>query len=151
MFSERDNFFMQRALQLAEVAAHANEVPVGAVLVYDDVIIGEGYNCPISSNDPTAHAETIALRAAAKHIANYRLIRSKLYVTLEPCMMCAGAMVHARIAQLIYGAADPKAGAISSQAHYLDQTFLNHCVQYHSGLLADQCGAILSRFFKERR
>lgn len=151
MFSDRDIFWMQRAIHLAEQAAVADEVPVGAVLVYNDEIIGEGFNRPISHCDPTSHAEIIALRQGAEKIGNYRLLKSTLYVTLEPCIMCAGAMVHARIDQLIYGAADLKAGAIVSQANILEHAFLNHKVKHKGGLLADQCGQLLSQFFREKR
>ena len=151
MFSDRDLFWMQRALQLAALAASQDEVPVGAVLVLDDQVIGEGFNRPISLHDPTAHAEIMALRAAAKNIENYRLIDATLYVTLEPCIMCAGAIVHARIKQLIYGASDLKAGAIMSRAQVLDKPFLNHRTMHKGGLLADQCSEILSQFFKAKR
>ena len=151
LFSERDTFWMQQALLLAAHAAQQNEVPVGAVLVLDDQVIGEGYNCPISKHDPTAHAEIIALRQGAEKVGNYRLVNSTLYVTLEPCLMCAGAMVHARIKRLVYGATDLKAGAIVSMARALDKSFLNHRVDHAGGLLARPCGEILSRFFQERR
>ncbi|OGT34906.1 MAG: tRNA-specific adenosine deaminase [Gammaproteobacteria bacterium RIFCSPHIGHO2_12_FULL_37_14] len=151
MFSEQDKIFMQRAIELAQQAAAHHEVPIGALLVLDNEIIAEGYNCPISQHDPCAHAEIIALRHASRKLANYRLINTALYVTLEPCMMCAGAMVHARIKRLVYGAADPKAGAIVSKAHCLDQPFLNHHVEYSGGLLAEQCGSLLSLFFQAKR
>lgn len=151
MFSDHDTVWMQRAIQLAESAASCGEVPVGAVLVLDNQIIGEGFNCPISHCDPTAHAEIIALRKGAEKIDNYRLLNATLYVTLEPCIMCAGAMVHARIKHLIYGANDPKAGAIVSMAQVLDKPFLNHRIAYSGGLLAEQCGLMLSQFFQARR
>lgn len=151
MFSSHDEFFMQRALALAAQAASANEVPVGAVLVLDNEIIGEGFNSPINHNDPCAHAEILALRQGAAKIGNYRLLNSTLYVTLEPCLMCAGAMVHARIKKLVYGASDPKAGAIMSKSQTLDHAFLNHKVDYAGGLMAQACGEILSQFFRERR
>ena len=151
MFSDRDIFWMERAIHLAEQAAVADEVPVGAVLVYNDEIIGEGFNRPISHCDPTSHAEIIALRQGAEKIGNYRLLKSTLYVTLEPCIMCAGAMVHARIDQLIYGTTDLKAGAIVSQANILEHAFLNHKVNHKGGLLADRCGQLLSQFFREKR
>ncbi|TAK71858.1 MAG: tRNA adenosine(34) deaminase TadA [Gammaproteobacteria bacterium] len=150
-FSDRDTFWMQRAIQLAELAAAQGEVPVGAVLVLEDEVIGEGHNRPISQQDPTAHAEMVALRAGAEKIGNYRLVNAMLYVTLEPCIMCAGAMVHARVKRVVYGASDPKAGAIVSRAKILDNSFLNHRVEYAGGLLAEQCGALLSRFFQARR
>ncbi|SRR5579883_1147941 len=151
MFSDQDIIWMQRAIQLAEYAAMQEEVPVGAILVLNDQVIGEGYNQPISQCDPTAHAEIMALRAGAERIGNYRLLNATLYVTLEPCLMCAGAIVHARIKQVIYGATDPKAGAIVSMAKVLDKPFLNHRVAYTGGLLADLCGTMLSRFFQARR
>lgn len=151
MIAERDEYWMQHALSLAARARQADEVPVGAVLVLEDEMIAEGYNSPISLSDPTAHAEIITLRKAAKKIGNYRLLNTTLYVTLEPCIMCAGAIVHARVQRLVYGATDPKAGVIHSRLQMLDQTFLNHRVEYVGGLLAPQCGAILSEFFRERR
>ena len=147
----RDEHWMRHALQLAEHAASKQEVPVGAVLVLNNEVIGEGYNSPITHNDPCAHAEIIALRNGAKTLNNYRLIDTTLYVTLEPCLMCAGAMVHARIKRLIFGANDPKAGVIESVAQMLDFPFLNHRVNYSGGLLAEQCGGVLSKFFRERR
>ena len=150
-FLNYDNDFMQRALQLAEKAAAENEVPVGAVLVLNNEIIGEGYNKPIASNDPCAHAEIIALRESAKKLGNYRLVDATLYVTLEPCLMCAGAMVHARIKHLIYGALDPRAGAVISQLQALDQPFLNHRVHHVGGVHAEACGKILSDFFRMKR
>ena len=151
MFSERDHYWMQRAIQLAEIAATKNEVPVGAILVCDDQIMGERFNTPIAQHDPTAHAEMVALRAAATQLGNYRLLNSTLYVTLEPCIMCAGAMVHARIERLLFGAYDPRAGAVTSMAQVLDKPFLNHRVQHAGGLLAEQCGGLLSKFFQARR
>ena len=150
--SAQDSFFMQRALTLAHQAAHEyNEVPIGAVIVLNNEIIGEGLNCPIFRCDPSAHAEIIALRAGANEIANYRLINTTLYVTLEPCMMCVGAMVHARIKRLIYGASDKKAGAVSSKISCLDQPFLNHRIEHLGGLMAEQCGQLLSYFFQNKR
>lgn len=146
-----DLIWMHRALQLAETARAENEVPVGAVLVVDNEIIAEGYNCPIATHDPSAHAEMVVMRRAAEKIQNYRLVNSTLYVTLEPCLMCAGAMVHARIGRLVFGASDPRAGAVQSQSRVLDHSFLNHRVQYEGGVLAVPCGAILSDFFKSRR
>lgn len=151
MQSEQDLHWMRYALHLAERAASENEVPVGAVLVLNNEVIGEGYNCPIKHDDPTAHAEMIALRTGAKKINNYRLLNTTLYVTLEPCMMCAGAMVHSRIDRLVFGASDPRTGAISSSAQVLDFPFLNHRIQYSGGVLADHCGGVLSNFFRERR
>jgi len=146
-----DLFWMQKAIDLAKQAARTGEVPVGAVLVLNDEIIGQGFNLSISHSDPTAHAEIIALRTGAEKIGNYRLLNSTLYVTLEPCVMCAGAMVHARVKKLIYGAYDFKSGAVSSQSQVLDQTFLNHKVQHTGGFFKDECGALLSEFFSEKR
>jgi tRNA(adenine34) deaminase len=146
-----DLIWMQRALELARLGAAAGEVPVGAVLVLNNEVIGEAYNSPIADHDPSAHAEMLALRAGAKKTQNYRLINACLYVTLEPCIMCVGAMVHARIQRLVYAANDPKTGAIQSQARLLDETFLNHRVQYEGGVLGHECGKLLSDFFRERR
>lgn len=142
--------FMREALELASQAAAVGEVPVGAVVVQDGAVIGRGYNRPISSADPTAHAEIVALREAAARLGNYRLAGCELYVTLEPCAMCVGAMVHARLARVVYGARDPKTGACGS---LVDLTSLatNHHARFESGLLADECGAVLKRFFAERR
>lgn len=151
MMSTSDEFFMRRAMELAKAGAEAGEVPVGAVLVLNNEIIGEGYNAPIAKHDPSAHAEIQALRAGAAKINNYRLLNSTLYVTLEPCMMCAGAMVHARINRLVYAASDPKAGVISTKLQLLDQPFLNHRVDYEGGVLGDECSAMLSGFFRSRR
>lgn len=141
---------MQRALDLAAHAQQQNEVPIGAVLVLNNETIGEGWNSPISSNDPTAHAEINALRDAAKRIGNYRLINSTLYVTLEPCMMCVGALIHARIGQLIYGADDPKSGAIKSVINIREYKF-NHQFEVKSGVLAEESKHLLQTFFKEKR
>ncbi|EKD73877.1 MAG: tRNA-specific adenosine deaminase [uncultured bacterium] len=150
MFSQDDTAWMQRAIRLAETAANNQEVPVGAVLVQDNHIIGEGWNCPISAHDPSAHAEMIALRQGAAAIKNYRLVDTTLYVTLEPCMMCVGAIVHARVKRVIYGASDPKTGAVTSVLQ-LGEFCFNHRVNYVGGLLAEQCGALLQHFFRERR
>lgn len=144
---QQDSYFMQQALKLAKHAEAQNEVPVGAVLVLDDTIIAEGWNQPISSIDPTSHAEIIALRKAAQKLNNYRLINTTLYVTLEPCMMCVGAMLHARIKRLVFGADDPKSGAVQ----LLDNKQLNHKIIYQGGILAAECGALLTDFFKQRR
>jgi tRNA(adenine34) deaminase len=146
-----DRYWMQKALLLAQQAADINEVPVGAIVVKDNEIIGMGFNQLISLCDPTAHAEIQALRNAASHIGNYRLNGAVLYVTLEPCGMCAGAIVHSRIARLVYGAAEPKAGVIVSQAHQLDAAYLNHKVLYQGGVCADDCSKIISHFFARRR
>jgi tRNA(Arg) A34 adenosine deaminase TadA len=147
----RDADFMHEALALAAEGAALGEVPVGAVLVQDGAIIGRGFNCPISSHDPSAHAEMVAIRAAAQAVDNYRLPGSTLYVTLEPCSMCAGLIVHARIQRVVYGATEPKAGVALSRGEFFNQAFLNHRVLIEGGVLADECGAVLSEFFKVRR
>lgn len=143
--------FMQQAMVLAMQAATQQEVPVGAIVVKDGVIIGRGSNAPIALHDPSAHAEMLALRDAAKNIGNYRLVDCTLYVTLEPCAMCAGAIQHARIARLVYGAADPKTGACGSVVDLMSEPKLNHHTQVTSGVLAEDCGHLLSNFFKARR
>ena len=143
--------FMRAALAQAEEARARNEVPVGAVVVRDGQIIGAGHNQPVRSADPTAHAEIVALRAAAQATGNYRLTGATLYVTVEPCVMCAGALVHARIATLVYGAAEPTAGAIASTQRVLDEPALNHRVHVESGVLADECRELLQEFFRARR
>lgn len=145
-----DEDWMKEALELAYQASKQDEVPVGAIVVLDDEIIGKGFNQPISSNDPSAHAEIVALRDAAQQQRNYRLTGSKLYVTLEPCPMCAGAMLHARVKNLIYGAKDPKTGAIDSKISLLNQTW-NHTIETHQGVLAKDCSKLLIDFFKKRR
>lgn len=143
--------FMQQAIALAMQAASHQEVPVGAVVVRDGVVIGRGSNAPIALHDPSAHAEMLALRDAAKNIGNYRLVDCTLYVTLEPCAMCAGAIQHARIARLVYGAADPKTGACGSVVDLMSEPKLNHHTLVTSGVLAEDCGHMLSNFFKARR
>jgi len=147
----RDAAYMRRALELARHAEEAGEVPVGALVVLNDEIIGEGWNQPIVTHDPTAHAEIVALRAAAVRTKNYRIPEAVLYVTLEPCAMCAGAMVHARMARVVYGAADPKSGAAGSVFNLLESSTLNHRAQITRGMLAQECGDILRRFFESRR
>lgn len=142
---------MAQALKLAEHAASAGEVPVGAIVVSEGKIIGEGWNQPIGSSDPCAHAEIVALRQAAKNIGNYRLSGATLYVTLEPCTMCAGALVHARIERLVYGACEPKSGVIESNTPLLDAPYFNHSIDCQGGVLADQCSALMSDFFQQRR
>jgi tRNA(adenine34) deaminase len=146
-----DEYYMQKALLLAAKAAELGEVPVGAVIVENDVVIGEGWNQPIASHDPTAHAELVALRAAAQQKANYRLPTVSVYVTLEPCTMCLGAMVHARVGRLVYGAREPKSGVIESNGSLLNADYLNHQLEVCGGVLAPQCSALLSDFFKQRR
>jgi tRNA(adenine34) deaminase len=142
---------MREALALAAEAAAAGEVPVGAVVVKDGVVIGRGFNRPLSSNDPTAHAEIVALREAAALLGNYRLPGCDLYVTLEPCAMCVGAMMHARIARVVFGARDPKAGACGSVVDLPAVQALNHHATFEGGLLAEACGAALKEFFAARR
>lgn len=142
---------MREAIALAQQAAAQEEVPVGAVVVKDGVIIGRGSNAPIGLHDPSAHAEMLALRDAAQHIGNYRLVDCALYVTLEPCAMCAGAIQHARIARLVYGASDAKTGACGSVVDLMSEPKLNHHTQVTAGLLAEECGQLLSAFFKARR
>jgi len=142
---------MRAALALAEEAARAGEVPVGAVVVKEGRIVGRGYNRPITSADPTAHAEIVALREAAAALGNYRLPGCELYVTLEPCAMCVGAMVHARIARIVYGAPDPKTGACGSIVDLPALATFNHHGTFEGGLLAEECGGVLKRFFAERR
>ena len=139
------------ALELAAEGAALGEVPVGAVLVQHGEVVGRGFNCPISGSDPSAHAEMVAIRAAAQAVSNYRLPGSTLYVTLEPCSMCAGLIVHSRIARVVYGAAEPKAGVVQSQGRFFAQGFLNHRVLHEGGVLAQECGQILSDFFRMRR
>ena len=146
-----DEGFMRRALELAAEGAGRGEVPVGAVLVIDGKIVGEGFNRPLGSFDPTAHAEIEALRAAAASLGNYRLTGSTLYVTLEPCTMCAGALVHARVARLVYGAAEPRSGAVVSSAQVLDNPALNHRVSITAGVLGEAAATLLRDFFRARR
>ena len=150
-YTSLDERFMHRALALARHAQEAGEIPVGAVVVFDGAIVGEGWNQPIRSHDPSAHAEMVALRAAAARLRNYRLPGVTLYVTLEPCAMCAGAIVHARVARVVYGAADPKAGAAGSVFDLLASERLNHRAQITSGVLDEECGEVLRRFFEARR
>lgn len=146
-----DTFWLQHALKLAQAAESAGEVPVGAVLVANNEIIAEGWNRPISSCDPTAHAEIIALRLGAAKLGNYRLMDTTLYVTLEPCAMCAGAMVHARIKRLVFGSYDPRAGAVGSVFNILEEKQLNHRIDYSGGLLDEECSVLLKNFFKAKR
>lgn len=151
MSTESDSIWMQHALALARRAEQEGEVPVGAVLVKNGELVGEGWNRPISGRDPTAHAEIVALRAGAQTLGNYRLADTTLYVTLEPCVMCAGAIIHARVTRLVYGADDPKTGAVKSVAGIFDMPAHNHRVSVTGGILATECGALLSAFFKARR
>lgn len=151
MLNLSDEYWMAEALALAEQAASLGEVPVGAVLVRDGVVIGRGHNQPISSQDPTAHAEVVALRDAARQQGNYRLADTTLYVTIEPCTMCFGAMVHARVARLVYGATEPRAGVCVSQLGLPEQGFYNHAMVVTGGVLAEQSSRLLKAFFARRR
>ncbi len=145
------DFFMAQALEEAKKAYALQEVPVGAVVVLNGEIIGRGFNQPISSHDPCAHAEVMALRDAANHIKNYRLVDADLYVTVEPCTMCSGAVVHARIKRVIFAALEPKAGVVCSQMTVFKQSYFNHEVDVVAGVLAQECSALMQEFFKMRR
>ena len=146
-----DAYFMEQAMVQARRAETLGEVPVGAVVVKDGVIIATGYNHPIGTHDPTAHAEIMALRAAAAALGNYRLPGCTLYVTLEPCAMCSGAMMHARLERVVFGASDPKTGACGSVLNLFDEPRLNHHAALQGGVLAEQCGGLLREFFAMRR
>ena len=146
-----DEEWMQYALQLAKKSEQRDEVPVGAIIVYKNKIIGEGWNQPISSNNPTAHAEIMALQDAGEKIGNYRLLDSTMYVTLEPCVMCAGALVHARIAKLVYAVDDQKTGACGSVFNMIQAEELNHNTEIKKGVLEKECQALIKNFFKEKR
>lgn len=151
MTAAEDQRYMRRALELAEQAGAASEVPVGAVVVLGGEVVGEGRNRQIGDRDPTAHAEVVALRAAAENVGNYRLPGATLYVTVEPCTMCAGAVIHARIAQLVFAAREPKAGAVVSADQLLDRELLNHHVAWREGVLASESTGLVQAFFAERR
>tara|TARA_R110002074_G_C12427089_1_gene656486 strand:- start:611 stop:1048 length:438 start_codon:yes stop_codon:yes gene_type:complete len=142
---------MFKALALASKAGEAGEVPVGALLVKDNICIGEGWNCPISTCDPTAHAEIVTLRNAAANLNNYRLSGTTLYATIEPCTMCIGAMIHARVARLVYGATEPRAGAVVSRLELAALAHYNHKLDVVGGVLAEQCGDLISTFFRNKR
>ena len=146
-----DQAFMRAALELAAEAGRRGEVPVGAVVVVDDAIVGEGFNQPIATHDPSAHAEIVAMRDAGRRVSNYRLSDATLYVTIEPCQMCVGAMVHARIARLVFGAREPKAGAIESAMRAHEHPSLNHRMIAVGGVLEEECRALIHTFFEERR
>jgi len=146
-----DERFMLRALEMARKALAAGEVPVGAIVELDGTVLGEGYNCPISSKDPTAHAEIQALRRAAARAGNYRLPGATLYVTLEPCLMCAGAIIHARVSRVVFGAADPKTGACGGVLNLFADARLNHHTQTSGGILAEPSSELLRAFFASRR
>jgi tRNA(adenine34) deaminase len=149
--AQADADLMQAALELGREARRRGEVPIGAVVVLDGVVIGEGFNQPIGTNDPTAHAEIVALRDAAKRVGNYRLTGANLYVTIEPCQMCVGAMIHARIERLIYGAREPKAGAIDSAMRAHEHPSLNHRLEATGGVLEDECRGLIQAFFTDQR
>lgn len=151
MQSGEDTLWMERALALAELAAAAGEVPVGAVVIKDGEIIGQGHNRNLLDNDPTAHAEIVALRQAAARVGNHRLVGCTMIATIEPCSMCAGALIHARIARLVFGANDPKAGAAGSTIHIINHPSLNHRLEVTAGVLADRCSEILQNFFRKKR
>ncbi|MCC8365520.1 tRNA adenosine(34) deaminase TadA [Xenorhabdus sp. PB61.4] len=146
-----DEYWMRQAMDLAMQAQAKGEIPVGALLVADNKIIAEGYNHPITDHDPTAHAEIIALRRGGTQLQNYRLLETTLYVTLEPCVMCAGAMIHSRIQRLVYGASDMKTGAAGSLIDILRHPGMNHRIEITGGVLEQECSAMLSAFFKQRR
>lgn len=149
--SAPDERFMRRALELAREAEAAGEVPIGAVLVKDGEVIGEGFNHPITACDPTAHAEIVALRAAAERIGNYRLVDTTLYVTVEPCAMCAGALVHARVKRLVYGAREPRTGGAGSVFDIVRDERLNHRLEVVPGVMEAECAGLMTEFFRRRR
>ncbi len=151
LFGAQEFSFMERALELATAAAKSGEVPVGAVVVYRGRVVGEGANSCIRNCDPTAHAEIVALRAASMAVGNYRIPETELFVTLEPCTMCAGAMIHARIKRLVFAATDSRTGAIFSRCKTLDAEYHNHSIAWSHGLLADESSNLLKAFFREKR
>lgn len=148
---QQDAHFMAQALEQARLGAAQGEVPVGAVLVYQGEVLGRGFNCPISTSDPSAHAEMVAIRQAAQALNNYRLPGATLFVTLEPCSMCAGLIVHSRISRVVYGTTEPKAGVAQSQQRFFEHAFLNHKVLVEGGVLALECSDLLREFFRQRR
>lgn len=149
--AERDAKWMRLALDQARLAESQGEVPVGAVLVIGDALVAAAYNAPISGCDPSAHAEIAVLRKAAGLLQNYRLPTATLYVTIEPCTMCMGAIIHSRVQRVVFGAREPRAGAVVSQLKLAEQDFYNHRVEVTEGILADECGALVSSFFRSRR
>lgn len=151
MANDVDRHFMQQALALAQRASDAGEVPVGAVLVSGGQVVGEGWNQPIQACDASAHAEIVALRQAGQQQGNYRLPGATLYVTIEPCTMCVGALIHARVERVVFGASEPKAGALVSQLQLMDAPHWNHCLQFEGGVEAEQAAALMQAFFKMRR
>jgi tRNA(adenine34) deaminase len=148
---DADETYMHAALELARAGGERGEVPVGAIVVLGGQVIGEGFNQPISASDPTAHAEIVAMRAAAQRVGNYRLVGATLYVTIEPCQMCVGAMVHARIRRLVYGTPEPKAGAIESAMRAHEHPAMNHRIEAVGGVLEEACREVIQEFFKGRR
>jgi tRNA(adenine34) deaminase len=148
---QNDSAFMRQALDLAQQAASIEEVPVGAIVVANGEVIGRGFNCPIDSSDPTAHAEIVAMRDAAQKLGNYRLSGCDLYVTIEPCTMCLGAMVHARIQRVIFGAPEPRAGAFVSNPILMDAGYFNHKIDWTGGVLEQDCSDLIRAFFKRQR
>ena len=151
MRSRDDEVWMEQALEQARLAAKEGEVPVGALVIKDGEIVGSGHNRNLLDHDPTAHAEIVALRQAAARLGNHRLTDCEMFVTIEPCAMCAGALIHARLSRLIYGASDPKAGAAGSALQVLNHPSLNHQMEVKSGVLAEKCSEILQAFFREKR
>jgi len=151
MSAHSDEFWMQQALHQAELAAQAQEVPVGAVVVYNDACVGAGYNQQLTTHDPSAHAEIVALRCAATQLNNYRLTGATLYVTIEPCTMCFGAMIHARIKRLVYAAKEPRAGVVSSQVNLAEAAFYNHKIEVCDGVCAEDAAEKMRSFFRARR
>lgn len=149
--SSSDELWMREALQAADCALLAGEVPVGAVVVLDGRVVGRGWNRNLADSDPTAHAEIVAMRQAGQTMGNHRLVRCELFATIEPCAMCAGAMVHARLKRLVYGASDPKAGAAGSVLEVLNNPRLNHRMEVQAGVLGEQCAELLQAFFRQRR
>lgn len=149
--TDNDTYYMKKAIQQADIAAETGEVPVGAILLLEDGSLFAAHNAPISLHDASAHAEMRVIREACQAANNYRLAGSTLYVTLEPCTMCAGAIVHARIGRVVYGAEDPKTGAVNSLYQILSDTRLNHQPEITAGILAEECGSLLRDFFKQRR
>ena len=147
----KELYFMERALAQAQKAYEEDEVPVGAVLIIDNEIVAEGHNQPIDTNDPTSHAEINVIRKATKELNNYRLENSSIYVTLEPCLMCCGAMIHARIENLIFSTTDPKSGAVVSKSRALDFNFTNHRINYSQGFLSEESSDLLKKFFAKKR
>ncbi len=146
-----DEYWMTRALSLAQKAFDAGEVPVGAVIVCDDDVVGEGWNSPISTHDASAHAELVAIRAACAQVKNYRLVNTRMYVTIEPCTMCVGALIHARIDRLVFGAPEPKAGVLASHSHIVQSDIYNHRFDWQGGVLEEPCSQLIKQFFQQRR